>query len=106
MDRTAYDAWRALPFPSGSSVDEVDEAHADLAYWDAMTAETVVPMVERASAYDPGVLDFPSGLAALRDRLLVLREAVSDSEADVLGGYVEYVDALVAVNRWAADESR
>ena len=80
--------------------------HADLAYWDTMTAKAVIPMVERSSAYDPGVLDFSAGLTALRGRLLALRDEVTGADADTLNGYVEYVDALLAVNHWAADGTR
>ncbi len=77
--------------------------HADLAYWDAMTAEAVLSMVERSGRYDPGVLDFPAGLAALRERLMALRANVGGSDADRLDRYVRYADALAAVNRWAED---
>ena len=77
--------------------------HAELVYWDAMTAEAVLPMMERSSPYDPGELDFSAGLNGLRERLVALRAKVSGSIADTLDGYVEYADALADVNRWAAD---
>lgn len=102
VDRTAYDAWRALPFPEGSADDELDEAHADLVYWDTMTAEAVVPMVEGSSPYGPGALDFRAGLAGLHERLVALRERASGSEAESLDGYIAYAEALIRVIRWAA----
>jgi hypothetical protein len=37
-ENDAYGLWRNEPFPEGSTTDEVDEAPADLAYWDAMVA--------------------------------------------------------------------
>lgn len=98
----AYDTWRALPFPRGSTVDEIDEAHADLAYWDAMTLEAIGPMVEYPVRYDPGVLDLRVGLAALRERLVAMRSTYHGEEADLLDSYVRYVDVLAAVNDWAA----
>ena len=103
MDTSAYDVWRALAFPKGSPVDEIDEAHADLAYWDAMTFEAIGPMADGSVRYDPGALDFRTGLAALRGRLVAMRDRHHDEEADVLDVYVLYTDALVAVNDWAAE---
>ena len=49
-------------------MDEIDEIHADLAYWDAMTfAETVYGMTDRSSSYAPGALDFPAGWLTSRN---------------------------------------
>ncbi len=104
MDKAPFDEWRSLSFPVGSSVDEVDEAHADLAYWDAMTAEAVIPMADGSEVYDPGVLDFQTGLAQFRERLVGLRATASASESETLAAYVEYVDALSAVHSWASQE--
>jgi hypothetical protein len=59
-------------------------------------------MVERSRPYDPGVLDFRAGVAALREHLVALRESLSDSEAEALDGYIGYADALGTVNSWAA----
>jgi hypothetical protein len=84
-----------------SLVEEVDEVHKELAYWDAMTAEAVVPMIKRSAPYDPGVVDFVSGLAGLRYRLVVLAER-NDMDRERLDAYVEYADALAAVNLWGA----
>lgn len=103
VDTSAYDAWRALAFPKGSAVDEIDEVHADLAYWDAITFETIGPLAENSIRYDPGVLDFRVELPALRERLLAMRGRYHDAEAAVLDGYVRYADAPVAVNDWAAE---
>jgi hypothetical protein len=51
----AYAAWRLQPFPSGSTNDEIDELHADLALVDSCVAETVLPFVERGEHVSPGV---------------------------------------------------
>jgi hypothetical protein len=104
VDRAPYDNWRSLPFPVGSSVDEVDEGHADLAYWDAMTAEAVIPLADGSGPYDPGVIDFPVGLVQFRERLIGLQATSSASESDTLDRYIEYVDALLDVHLWASGE--
>ncbi|GAB3072102.1 hypothetical protein GCM10027080_13280 [Pedococcus soli] len=67
-----------------------------------MTAESVIPVVEYSSTYDSGAIDFRSGLNALRERLVDLREGAARSEAETLTSYIRYADALCAVNRWAA----
>lgn len=100
-NRAAYDKWSSLSFPVGSSVDEVDDAHADLAYWDAMTNWAFAPMAHGAR-YDPGVLDFPTGLTQFRARLVGLRAEAAVPEAGTLDAHVGYVDVLVAVHRLAA----
>ena len=49
MDRReledACKRWRSTPFPAGSPRDELDELHAQLAYVDAMVAESVIPFM-------------------------------------------------------------
>lgn len=37
--------WRSTTFPAGSTSDELDELHAQLAYIDAMVADTAVPFM-------------------------------------------------------------
>jgi type I site-specific restriction endonuclease len=51
----AYARWRNEPFPSGSTTDEV---HADLAYWDAMVADTVIPIVDEEELFREYPSDF------------------------------------------------
>jgi hypothetical protein len=104
VDRAPYDKWRSLSFPVGSSVDEVDEAHADLAYWDAVTVGAVIPLADGSGTYDPGGLDFRAGLVQFRERLVGLQATSSAPESDTLNRYIEYVDALVAVHSWASGE--
>lgn len=60
-------------------------------------------MVEGSVRYAPGVLDLRAGLAALRERLVAMRSRYHDPEAGLLNSYVRYVDALAAVNDWAAE---
>ena len=101
----AYARWRKEPFPTGSStdeVDEVDEVHADLAYWDAMVADTVIPVVENDAAYNSGVLDIEFGLSQLKARTLALHERSSPSDATTLAAYQRYIELLIAANTQAA----
>jgi hypothetical protein len=42
----AYSRWREQPFPLGSSLDALDELHADLALVDTWVADALVPFVE------------------------------------------------------------
>jgi hypothetical protein len=85
-ENDAYARWRNEPFPSGSTTDEVDEVHGDLAYWDAMVADTVIPIVENGAAYNSGVLDIEFGLSQLNARTLALRERSSPNDATTLAG--------------------
>ena len=95
---TAYARWRGLAFPPGSSSDLVDELHADLAYWDSMVADTVLPVAEHGQPYDSGVVDLDAGLRAVADRIAAVSVAASGAEAALLGQYGDYAAALIAAN--------
>jgi hypothetical protein len=43
---SAYQRWVDTPFPSGSEDDGLDEIHAQLAYADAMVADSAVPLAK------------------------------------------------------------
>jgi hypothetical protein len=99
---TAYDRWRGLAFPPGSASDHVDELHTDLAYWDSMVADTVIPVAERGEPYDSGVLDLEAGLRALAARISAVSVAASGEDAGLLCQYAAYADALLAATTEAA----
>jgi hypothetical protein len=101
-ENDAYGRWRNEPFPEGSTTDEVDEAHADLAYWDIMVADRVIPVVENGAAYNAGVLDIEFGLSQLHARTLALRERSSPSDAETLAAFQRYIELLIAANAQAA----
>jgi hypothetical protein len=44
----AYQRWNETPFPSGSEDDGLDEIHAQLAYADAMVAESAIPIAKNS----------------------------------------------------------
>ncbi len=90
----AYDRWRGLSFPRGSTTDEVDELHATLAQWDAFVANTVIPVVTRNATYDEGVLDFNAELAALDVSIKNAMVRAETRDRQRLAAYGEYVDAL------------
>jgi hypothetical protein len=91
--------WRALPFPEASPEDFVDEIHKDLAYWDAMVADTIVPVMERGARHDSGMLDLEAGLTALGGKISAAI-AGSDSSAGVdrVRDYDAYLATLSAAN--------
>jgi hypothetical protein len=94
----AYSRWRGLSFPPGSATDQVDELHAELAYWDAMVADTVIPVVADGRPYDPGVLGLGAGLRALAERIAMVLATARGDEAALLRQYADYAQALTAVN--------
>lgn len=94
----AYSRWRGMSFPPGSAADQVDELHAELAYWDAMVAEAVIPVVADGRPYDPGVLDLDAGLRALAERIAMVSATARGDEAALLRQYADYAEALTAAN--------
>jgi len=62
----AYSKWREQPFPLGSSLDALDELHADLALVDTWVAEALVPFVEHGM-YRPIQVDPIQKLEEIRD---------------------------------------
>lgn len=76
----------------------MDELHADLAYWDAMVADAVLPVAELELPYDSGVLDLDAGLSALADRIGAVSESASGDDAALLRRYADYASALMAAN--------
>ena len=91
-----YEAWRRMPFPTGSSNDDIDELHAELATWDAFVAEAVIPM-ERGRPYDPGIHDQAAEIRHLRSRIEALTPTVAGEDRESLVAYREYCDSLMAV---------
>jgi len=85
-----------MPFPEGSNRDDVDELHGDLAYWDSMVAEAVIPMT-KGVPYDEGVLDLADGVQDLLRRIEALGSTADDADRDLLGSYANYSRSLAAV---------
>ncbi len=92
----AYERWRDMPFPEASSNDATDDLHKDLAYWDAMAAEILIPVVERGAHYDEGALDLDSGLRSLSQRITAASTSASTEDRARLRSYDNYAEAVAA----------
>lgn len=67
---TAYKKWWDAPFPDGHLFpdggpddDAVEEAHTDLATWDAFVADDVIPVIEDGAPFRPHPTDLAVALA-------------------------------------------
>jgi hypothetical protein len=95
---SAYSRWRTASFPAGGVSETIDAAHADLAYWDAMVADTIVPITESGAAYDSGALDLSAGLSAFRQKLSEEANRAAPDEAAVFADYAQYTELMIAAN--------
>lgn len=99
----AIRVWRGTPFPRGSAVEALDEAHADLALYDTWVAETVIPFVERG-IWNPAVADVVGALDNLTGQVDELRSAGTD-DPEAANGYMAYAELLRAVYLAFLDEA-
>jgi hypothetical protein len=95
---SAYRRWRDQPFPASSVDDDLDELHKDLAYWDAMVADTIIPAIEHGARYNPGVLDLNHGLAGYREKAVTASQQAGPAEAALIAQYLAYADLLIVAN--------
>jgi hypothetical protein len=87
--------WREAPFPRGSAVDALDEAHADLALYDTWVAESVLAYIDRG-IWEPAVPDVLGALDDLVRRIEELRAAGTD-DPEAVSRYIAYAALLRAV---------
>jgi hypothetical protein len=91
-----YDLWRRQPFPPGSDVEELDAMHAELAYADAMIADSAIPFVTKGH-YSP----VPQQALDELDHVLVHARQLEQSDTGGRGRlaakYKEYAELLRAV---------
>ena len=104
---SAYAMWRAEPFPPGSTCDDLDELHADLALIDTWVADTVVPYAERGARAQTSKVDIKHGIEGLAERLDSLSRKDSDPQsATLVAAYERYLaltaDVLEAYERTAS----
>lgn len=83
--------WLDAKLPEGSSVDDLDEIHADLVLIDTWVADSVLPYL-RANVWSPAVPDVLAGLAEL-DNVLATVPAAFGHDQTVLR-YRSYVEIL------------
>jgi hypothetical protein len=87
--------WRTARIPVGSSVDEVDEYHADLVLADVWVAEGVIPfLASGVTAAD--VIGVASQLDKLRTKFQNYTTRLAPDSAQV-SHYLEYLDLLIEV---------
>jgi hypothetical protein len=89
-------AWRGQPFPPGSSNEQLDELHADLAVADTWVAESVIPLVERGVFQLPRV-DVIEELRELNKRAVKLGKVTVGEESLLAGSYRDYAALLSRV---------
>lgn len=87
--------WREAPFPRGSAIDALDEAHADLALYDTWVAESVMPYIDRG-IWEPAVPDVLGALDEFTRQVDELR-ATGTEDLDAASGYLAYAKLLRAV---------
>jgi hypothetical protein len=88
--------WRRMPFPPGSSIDTLDELHADLVVADSWVAESAIPYLERG-VYDPAEFDVLKELRILRDRAANETALSDEAGRELARRYVVYAEVLIRV---------
>jgi hypothetical protein len=94
----AYSDWRNATFPPGSSRDDVDEAHAELATLDYWVADNVVPFLENGIRV-PLKVDIEGGIQRLLLRLRDLKDSSDNETRERVESYSHYLQLLDAVLR-------
>jgi hypothetical protein len=96
-----YDLWRREPFPSGSEIGEFDAMHAELAYADAMIAESAIPFITKGQ-YSA----VPQQALRELDDVVVTAKQLMQSEtgerAQLAATYRKYAELLLVL--WAEIE--
>ncbi|GAB2718046.1 hypothetical protein GCM10027038_15500 [Arthrobacter bambusae] len=93
----AFQSWRDAPFPRGSSIDLLDEIHANLALYDTWVAESVLPFMDRG-IWQPAVPDMLGALENLVRQVEELRYAGTE-DLEAVSAYRAYADLLRTVYR-------
>jgi hypothetical protein len=101
MDRKdveeACNRWRATSFPKGSLDDELDELHAQLAYVDAMIADSAIPFLA-GSRYDPIPAQASDELEHVLSRASTLAQLSNPEISNTALEYRQYAALLRDVN--------
>jgi hypothetical protein len=92
----ARQAWLDAPMPHGSATDDVDELKADLAYWDYVVAETVLPYADDG-VWTEAPVDVRHGIADLRKRVHERARSASGRDVELLHKYDSYAGLLADV---------
>lgn len=93
----AFQSWRDARFPRGSSIDALDEVHANLALYDSWVAESVLPFMDRG-IWQPAVPDVLGALENLVRQVEELRSSGTE-DLEAVSAYWAYADLLRTVYR-------
>jgi hypothetical protein len=111
MDRflQTFETWLEAPLPAGSTIDAIDEFHAELVQWDAFVADLVVPHSRGSDAVRP-VYDYGGPMLRLRCRIRWYQQLHADATGK-LSSYLRYLDliadtfsAMSDARGWNADD--
>ncbi len=94
----AYTRWSNEPCPPGSSRDDIDLLHAELATVDLWLADMVIPYVESGKRF-PLKVDISEALRHLSGGVCRLRESAQRQDLSLLDRYALYVDLMEGVFR-------
>lgn len=90
----AYAAWRHLPMPPGGPWDDIDDLHADMAFFDSMVANEVVPWGDDGRLGPPSVV--PNWDASISSRLKELELTAMQIQEVATGEKRKAVDDLLS----------
>lgn len=101
----AYRRWMAQPFPAGSDVDELDELRSELAYADAMVADTAIPLARTGIRLGDLPEQVRIEVADVQTRARRY-EHVAGKEAQLAASYRAYAELLSSLIEaiWSAPE--
>jgi len=92
----AYLLWRNESFPPGSSRDDVDELHAEIATIEEWVAALVLPFVEHGERY-PVKIDVQAGIDRAREQVDELKRSGHADDRALLDRYECYLQLLADV---------
>lgn len=88
----SYSKWRDSAFPLGSTRDDLDEIHADLATVDTWVADMVIPYVEHGTRF-PLKVDIEGEIHRIIAELERLRPS-AEGDSDLVDSYADYARVL------------
>ena len=87
--------WLAMPIPTGTADDAVNDFHSDLVLADEWVASTVIPFIKRGEVV-PDRIGVSKRLADLGTRMRAY-ESPSPSGGAAIASYLDYLDLLIRV---------
>src|SRR6185312_16219931 len=103
--KRAFERFKALPFPHGSSCDVTSDLHADLALYDTTMAGIITTLIQTGQV-KPEYVSLLKPDTDLRTRLHAALGSKCAVVASDAGRYLEYLVAWEAIVQLAVDEVR